>query len=375
MSEHTKLFEGAAARYEAPDLPMADLLKRRDRKRRNERVAAGVVGITVFVAAIWVVMTGGPFDRSQTPTSTGPPITGPTVARDYPGPVGLQGVPPDVATPSTPISGEMVLSFGFGHTDGDGGRFHLTMYQDGRLIWERLGDPSGEGEPTGLIEQRLTPAGVELVRSEVLSTGLFDRDLRFEDAPGLHYGQIEILDGDRLASICWGPIYSGDGHEGVPTATPTREHVDASQLIDTRLEDLASWLPATAWEDAELRPYVPSRFSICYETGIGIGLEGVLDKLPQPAQDLLRHLERTHEEFGRSGPATTFEAWCSTVMTQHARELARILGEAGWTQLDRAPEIAYASEREVSVGITIGFVPLLPHEPCDQARCPQGVPE
>ena len=65
MSDHTKLFERAAARYEPPELPMDGLLKRRDRKRRNQRIAAGVVGIAVFVAAIWIVTSGGSFDRTR----------------------------------------------------------------------------------------------------------------------------------------------------------------------------------------------------------------------------------------------------------------------------------------------------------------------
>jgi hypothetical protein len=82
MSEHTKHFERAAARYEPPDLSMDGLLNRRDRKRRNQRIAAGVVGIAVFVAAVWIV-TNSPFDQTQTPAvpggaETGPIETGPT---------------------------------------------------------------------------------------------------------------------------------------------------------------------------------------------------------------------------------------------------------------------------------------------------------
>ena len=61
MSEHTKL-ERAAARYEPPDLPMDGLLKRWNRKRRNQRIAAGVVGIAVFVAGVGIVTSGMPFD-------------------------------------------------------------------------------------------------------------------------------------------------------------------------------------------------------------------------------------------------------------------------------------------------------------------------
>jgi hypothetical protein len=51
MSEHTKLFERAAARYEVPDLSTDALLRRRDRKQRNQRVAAGALGIAVFALA------------------------------------------------------------------------------------------------------------------------------------------------------------------------------------------------------------------------------------------------------------------------------------------------------------------------------------
>ena len=38
--------------------------RRRDRRRRNQRIAAGVVGIAVFVAAVWIVTTVGSSDRS-----------------------------------------------------------------------------------------------------------------------------------------------------------------------------------------------------------------------------------------------------------------------------------------------------------------------
>jgi Tol biopolymer transport system component len=44
-----------------------NLIKRRQRKRRNQRIAAGVVGIAVFVAAVWIVTSGLSFDRTQQP--------------------------------------------------------------------------------------------------------------------------------------------------------------------------------------------------------------------------------------------------------------------------------------------------------------------
>jgi hypothetical protein len=69
--------ERAARGIALPDGRFDDLLRRRDRKRRNQRIAAGVVGIAVFVAAVWVVTSGLSFDRTQTPLGPGPTETGP----------------------------------------------------------------------------------------------------------------------------------------------------------------------------------------------------------------------------------------------------------------------------------------------------------
>jgi Transglutaminase-like superfamily/TgpA N-terminal domain len=52
------------------------LQRRRDRKRRNERITAGVVGIAVFVAAVWIMTSGGAFDRAETPAAPGAAGTG-----------------------------------------------------------------------------------------------------------------------------------------------------------------------------------------------------------------------------------------------------------------------------------------------------------
>jgi hypothetical protein len=54
MREHTKLFERAAARYEVPNLTTDGLLRRRDRRRRNQRIRAGVLGLTIAIAVGWL---------------------------------------------------------------------------------------------------------------------------------------------------------------------------------------------------------------------------------------------------------------------------------------------------------------------------------
>jgi WD40 repeat protein len=81
MNEYRSVLERAGSNFAPLDLELESILRRRDRKRRNQRIAAGVVGIAVFVAAVWVVTTGGSFNRTQQPamqpTPTPPAGTAP----------------------------------------------------------------------------------------------------------------------------------------------------------------------------------------------------------------------------------------------------------------------------------------------------------
>ena len=73
--------ERAARSVALPDGRFDDLLRRRDRKRRNQRIAAGVVGIAVFVAAVWIVTSGLSFDRTEQPAIQ--PTPSPTAFPGY----------------------------------------------------------------------------------------------------------------------------------------------------------------------------------------------------------------------------------------------------------------------------------------------------
>ena len=73
MTEYRSVLERAGSNAPPPDLQLERVLRRRDRKRRNQRIAAGVVGIAVFVAAVWIVTSVGSLDRTQ------PAVTGPTI--------------------------------------------------------------------------------------------------------------------------------------------------------------------------------------------------------------------------------------------------------------------------------------------------------
>ncbi len=71
-TERFDVLDRLAPLAEPPDPSFDTLLRRRNRKRRNERIGAAVVGLTVFLAAVWIVTTAG---SSPTPRR---PVDGPT---------------------------------------------------------------------------------------------------------------------------------------------------------------------------------------------------------------------------------------------------------------------------------------------------------
>lgn len=352
MIHERELVERAVERLVPPEPAFDRLLLRRNHRRRNERIAA-LAGIAVFAATVWAAMSG------EVHRTSPPAAPDPTTAPAYPGPVGLMGLPPEDATPSSPARGELVVDFMFGHTMGDPGRFGLSLYADGRLIWHRLGDGHTPGlEPTGWIEQRLTAEGVDLVRDEVLATGLFDHDRDLFALHGLIFGDVRVRDGDRMIRVTWGDI----GVEGVDRAAPTAEQARALQRLDARLLDLASWLPTSAWEDQELKPFVPSEFSVCYDTDRNVGLDVVLAQLPRRAEDLLRSWDRTYDAIrGGADAPSGIDIWCSRVTPDQARRLAGILDDAESRRIDWDPELGYTFER-TAVDVTLWFNPVLPHD-------------
>ncbi len=55
--------------FAPPEGSFERFLRHRNRKRRNQRIAAGVVGIAVFLAAVWIVTNAGSTDGTQRPAN------------------------------------------------------------------------------------------------------------------------------------------------------------------------------------------------------------------------------------------------------------------------------------------------------------------
>jgi hypothetical protein len=356
VDEVREALEGAVPRFDDRTGDWAAVLDRASRDRTGRWPYAMMFrsrrrrNLVVFAAVVVVIALGS---------------ASALAVRAYVFHQGIIGLAPEDATPSSPEHGELVVGFGFGHTMSDAGRFDLNLYTDGRVIWQRLGDISRGDEyrdSTGLLEQRLTPAGVELVRDEVLSTGLNDLTLHGNEAAGLYFGFIDVRAAKRHVRVVWGDdITLLDVGPDVARQMPTPKQARALVRLDERLENLVNWLPASAWENPVERAYVPAGYSVCLAGKRGLGLARVLALLPTKAEDLLRTQENTPDHY--TNLIGTFVQWCSHLTNDEARALQRVLDDAGvpgdkdvFGLAYGVLDIAYADATDFS----LGFNPLLP---------------
>jgi hypothetical protein len=226
-------------------------------------IAGGLVLAARANAEPRAVSNPGPVTEGPVTTEPPPPVEEVAAVEGLGRRVGFIGLPPEGASPSTPEGGEIVVSIRACHTPTGWlsaldtsfpALGELTVLADGRLIWLKYEDlPEGANSlSTGLLEQRLTPEGVELMRSEASAA--------LSSGENQHCGQ--------GYHDVYG-VYAGDW-------------ADAGNLRDddehlARVIDPWSWLPATAWEDPEIRAYVPSTYLVTIEGPDNLRVE--LDQL------------------------------------------------------------------------------------------------
>jgi hypothetical protein len=241
---------------------------------------------------------------------------------------GLLGLPPRGSTPTKTAKLEFSYWVGAGRA---------WVYADGTLLWLREVDRPGSGDidplSTRFLEQRLTGRGVELLRSEVAAAdglGIFkgEPDVS-ESAPGLR---------KRLAM---------------------------------RLSYPESWLPAGAWQDRQAKPYVPSKFAVCFGVLRSDPIEPsrIVGLLPEPAQALFRG-----RELGPFKPAPQGHNGCVDMTTEEARSFAATLDAAG---IDRVTYLRLRLEYDLS-SLTLStifrrarvfFEPYVPHGEITCSSC------
>ncbi|HSE94608.1 MAG TPA: hypothetical protein VLD61_01875 [Methylomirabilota bacterium] len=319
-----------------------------------------VAAVTVFVGFVLVGLgalnrPGSPGGISSPSPDATRPAQPPSAPPGAPLTSDIPAFPPEGATLSDATPGELVLRF-----EPSTPWMTSWLFADGRLITWRYGSrPQGAGdEYVGLIEQRLTPAGVDLLTSGVISTGLFERDraLLWE---GSGFLNIEVLNGDRLVRLGWGHRMWGGAWETAPPATP--EQAQALRALTDLLSSPASW-PVTAWADRTERSYVPPSYGICVR-GVPdpVDPDEIWSAVPQSAQDLRDEAQPPDPSMGGTDDT------CTHLTTDEARELARILVAAGLERtlprfsgeiwLRYTIEDPYGDEND----LWFSFGPVLPH--------------
>jgi hypothetical protein len=237
-----------------PRAPRAPVPERRRplRPRRRVLVAAAAVAALVAAGVVVATNTGDDDTRIAPPADTG--VSTPTA----PPIAGVQELfPPEGAPRSTPETGEVVATIAFpelGSSEIPSGWAGASMavFADGRVLWGPVSDV-----PSGITERRLNAEGVERVRSEFLSSGLFDVD----DVWG-PFGDA----GAWRSCACILGVNDGGHFVSTGMFSPVPADVEVDRAVDRLVEfvvDLQESLPPSAWEDETIRPYVPSRYRVC----------------------------------------------------------------------------------------------------------------
>ena len=239
-------------------------------------------------------------------------------------PTHFAGVPPQGTHVSTPTTGKLLLSL----TVVPKPYSTTNVYADGRVIWQKwtpAGDPivlpaGARMADTGYVQQRLTPQGVRLLSARILSTGLFEHNLRLRIArhhAAWHGAAIfaRVRRGDRMVTLSAWSSGVVSGHEPLAKATPAQAR-GLAQIAALLADPAASSLPTTAWADREIRAFVPAHYFLAFDRSAPD-----LTKLPSPLLPYKKLL-------GHVGSG------CKIVTTGQLRAILQAFLEAGITPVD-----------------------------------------
>jgi hypothetical protein len=376
MSDVEQLVREALARHEAQapvdPLEVRQVAKRTRRRQVLNTAGAGLVALVIALGAwsgIGAVLRAEAPRPAIEPTPSPAPASAPVV------------IPPPGVAPSTPETGEVVVSF-YAEDLGPSShweRISIDLYADGRVIWSRCastlpndldhpydytGTDEGcvvpptadvsDGLTTGWVQQRLTAQAVEALGTELLATGLFDGKWESVTPNGtdlLDWMSIDVRDGDRMRNVR--VDYQDFGFN-----PPTPEQLTRLEHMQEILLDLEGWFPDSAWTDREPVPFVPSSYSFWSKRGptnallrdAASGLEIVkLDPadLPAPADRLLTRAD------------------CDVVTLDEARAIVEGFEVAGIrrsTEMSNADIIAFLV-LDGEDGAAVYFQPNMPDSP------------
>jgi hypothetical protein len=267
----------------------------------------------------------------------------------------LDPASPSVEPSAEPSAAALVVRLLGG---GEAGRVHLvTVMDDGRVI---TSGPSGADPP---LERRLTPAGVELVRTELARTGLTEESAEYLPIPNPGaeppaYGgagpslEVGAAEGGEPVVVSW--FLFGDTEEDYFQPQPEAE---ALEELAARLTSLETWIPAEGWTDDTGVPHQPDSYEM---TILFEAWGGTADELPVEFTAVSWPLPGEMVDFGEVPTvALPFEIRCGTVDAADGEAVIRALEAAGAEPGFEGGLVFRLGDRGGSRQITITLVPSL----------------
>jgi hypothetical protein len=183
---------------------------------------------------------------------------------------------------------------------------NVNVYADGHIVTD------------GGV-QRLTPWGARLLWSKIrtigLAAGLFGHNVEAAVASHRHVSRwYQVCSGRHMISA-----HVGTSRRAHPRHPPTLAQLRALARIDTLFANATSLLPARAWADRTIRPYVPSHYGLAYDRA---GPDAA--KLPSPAREELAQYEPLPPDRG----LTTAQA--RALITAFVKSGVKTVPDPGW---------------------------------------------
>jgi hypothetical protein len=224
-----------------------------------------------------------------------------------------------------------------------------------------------------LWERRLTPAGVQLVRDELIATGLFERDQRFPlelrpgaNAPQRGVGglQFKVWRDTRTVEVQTAVEQGAD--EILFNPSPARTRLDR---LSKQLTNPETWLPGDAWADSTPKAYEARAFALLLRTEVAQSnetpkIDGLTATWPFSVGPLALG-ETLPESAGPQAETTR----CSVLTKDDVLAVRDAMVRAGGVdvihaQPDGALFASFASQDQQS-RLVVGVRPLMP----DRASC------
>lgn len=222
-----------------------------------------------------------------------------------------------------------------------------------------------------LTERVLTAAGAQRVRTEVLASGLFDKDqfIPLEPQPGVTppaHGisgfTLRAWSGTRIASVSW-PVLP-ESEKSYYKPSPARERADQ---LATRLLSPETWLPTDAWTTLTPRPHAVSAYRFVTVTQPVGGTPPNVTAVDWPfTTSLLDFGDPLQNPTTIPVPFGPGDFRCATIAADDARAIRTVLERAGamvttmFTAADFTTALATGNS---GTGLVLFAEPLFPDRP------------